>query len=332
MADTQRSDGASGARQHASSRAVTYRAAEDLIDPELRPALALLPDLSALSLAGLPTIREILARTPVLGPPVGLMVEEISIPSSNGAPACRGLLHRPASAGPHAAILNLHGGGFVAGTAQREDGAMRTLASALDAVILTIDYRLAPETPYPGALHDAVTALLWLHDQADRLAIDASRIAVRGVSAGGGLAAGLALHARDHKGPRIAFLSLVYPMLDDRTGPHPVAGKFVWPVATNRFAWTSYLDGIDPVPIYAAPGRAQDLGGLPPTFIATGAIDLFADEDIKFAQLLMRAGVPTELHVYPGAYHGFTLIGTATVAQRFERDSVEAFERALCVR
>ena len=329
MADIPHNDAWSDAHVPHPGHAVTAPSGEHLVDSDLRPALAVLPDLGGLSLANLPAIRDTLARTPPLDPPVGLTVERVWLPSGADGPAISGLLHRPASAGPHPAILNLHGGGFVAGTAEREDGAMRALAVALNAVILTIDYRLAPETPYPGALYDAVAALRWLHDQADTLTIDRARIAVRGVSAGGGLAAGLALHARDHHGPAIAFLSLVYPMLDDRTGPHPVAGTYVWPIAANRFAWSSYLAGIEQVPVYAAPARAQDLAGLPPTFIAAGAIDLFANEDIAFAQALMRSGVPTELHVYPGAYHGFTLITRAAVAQRFEHDSLDAFRRAL---
>ena len=332
MAGIRHNEGRSSLEHRRTVRAVIDPFGEDLVDPDLRPALAILPDLSGLSLASLPAIRDGLARTPPLDPPVGLSLETVTIPASGGAPAISGLLHRPAAAGPHAAILNLHGGGFVAGTAEREDGAMRMLSVALNAVILTIDYRLSPETPFPGALLDAVAALRWLHEQADILGIDPARIAVRGVSAGGGLAAGLALHARDHQGPAIAFLSLVYPMLDDRTGPHPIAGKYVWPIAANRFAWSCYLAGLDPVPAYAAPARAESFAGLPPTFIATGAIDLFAEEDISFAQALVRAGVPTELHVYPGAYHGFTLIGSAAVAQRFERDSLEAFQRALNAR
>ena len=299
------------------------------VDPDLRAALAVLPDLGSLSVDTLPGIRQLLAGIVPLDPPSGLTVENVSLAVPGEAPNVTGLLHRPATPGPHPALLNLHGGGFVAGTAEREDAAMRALCLSLDAVILSIDYRLAPETPFPGALDDAFAALNWLHDHADRLAIDRTRIAVRGVSAGGGLAAGLALYARDRSGPDLAFLSLVYPMLDDRTGPQPCAGQYVWPIAANRFAWSSYLAGIDPVPSYAAPARADSLAGLPPTFIATGSIDLFADENIRFAQRLMQSGVPTELHIYPGAYHGFTLIAASGVAQRFERDSLNALRLAL---
>ena len=302
---------------------------EELVDPDLRAALAVLPDFGSLTSETLPAVRQLLAATTPLDPPIGLTVEAVSLPGAHGAPKVTGLLHRPATSGPHAAILNLHGGGYVAGTAEREDAAMRSLALALDAVILSIDYRLAPETRFPGAIEDAFAALTWLHAEAAALNIDRARIAVRGVSAGGGLAAGLALLTRDRGGPSIAFMSLVYPMLDDRTGVHPFAGQYVWPLAANRFGWSSYLGGLDPVPIYAAPARATNLAGFPPTFIATGAIDLFIDEDLRFAQSLIGAGVPTELHVYPGAYHGFTLIAAAGVTQQFERDSLAALYRAL---
>ena len=300
----------------------------DLVDPDLRPALAVLPDLSVLSHATLPQIRAILAATQPAEATPGLTVEAVTIPGDGGQPGVPGLLYRPAGTASRPAILNLHGGGMVAGTAERDDAAMRVLSVALDAVILSIDYRLAPEAPYPAALDDSLAALAWLHEQAPRLGVDGHRIALRGTSAGGGIAAGLALLARDRGGPAIAFLSLVYPMLDDRTVEQPFAGTHVWPVAANRFGWDCYLGGIAPVPIYAAPGRADELSQLPPTFIATGAIDLFADENLRFAQGLIRAGVPTELHVYPGAYHGFTLIAGARVTQRFEQDSLMALQRA----
>lgn len=206
---------------------------------------------------------------------------------------------------------------------------MQTLCAALDVVILSVEYRLAPEHPFPAALEDAWSGLCWLHDQALAPGIDVERIAVRGVSAGGGIAAGLALAVCDGEGPAIAFLSLVYPMLDDRTGHHPVAGRHVWPLDANRFGWSSYLAGADPVPVTAAPGRCENLSGLPPTFIATGSIDLFVNEDIRFAEQLINDGVATELHVYPGAYHGFALISGSAPARQFERDSLAALREAL---
>ena len=300
-----------------------------LVDPDLRSALELLPNLGSLSADTLESVRALLAEGRPTEPVPGVTSEWIDIPGEADGTTLRALLHRPDKPGPHPAVLNLHGGGFVAGTAAREDGPMQALCAALGAVVLSVDYRLAPEHPYPAALNDGWTGLRWLHAEAQRLEIDKARIAVRGVSAGGGIAAGLALSVRDEGGPAIAYLSLVYPMLDDRTVEHAVAGRHVWPIGANRFGWSSYLGGIDPVPAHAAPGRCGNLAGLPPTFIATGSIDLFVDEDIQFAQQLLRDGVPTELHVYPGAYHGFVLIADSVPARQFERDSLAAFRRAL---
>ncbi|WP_309610248.1 alpha/beta hydrolase [Sphingomonas sp.] len=300
-----------------------------LVDPELIPALDLLPNLKTLSHESLAELRALLAEGRDPDPVPGVTTEWIMLPGRAGAPELRALLHRPTTPGPHPAVLNIHGGGYVAGTAAREDGPMQALCAELGAVILSVEYRLAPENPFPAALDDAWTGVQWLHEEPERLAIDPARIAVRGVSAGGGIAVGLALAVRDRNGPPIAFLSLVYPMLDDRTGEHPAAGRHVWPIEANRFGWSCYVGDGDEPSIYAAPARCVQLAGLPPTFIATGSIDLFIDEDLRFAQRLMHAGVPTELHVYPGAYHGFTLIATSAPARQFERDSLAAFRRAI---
>ena len=300
-----------------------------MVHPDLVAALELLPDLGSLSSDTLVDVRRLLTEGRPAEPMAGVTTEWITLKRAEGTSGLRALLQRPTTPGSHPAILNLHGGGFVAGTAAREEGPMQTLCAALDAVILSVEYRLAPEHPFPAALDDAWTGLLWLHEHAVDLHVDATRIAVRGVSAGGGIATGLALSVRDRAGPAIAFLSLVYPMLDDRTELHPVAGRHVWPVEANRFGWASYLGEAVPVPITAAPGRCDDLSKLPPTFIATGSIDLFVDEDIRFAQQLMHAGVATELHVYPGAYHGFVLITASAPARQFERDSLAALRRAL---
>lgn len=301
----------------------------ELVDPDLVAALELLPDLGSISHETLADVRRLLAEGRQAEPIAGVTTEWVVLDGIDGSPDLPALLQRPTTPGPHPAILNLHGGGFVAGTAAREEGPMQLLCAALDAVILSVEYRLAPEHPFPAALDDAWTGLRWLHGTATELGIDTARIAVRGVSAGGGIAAGLALSVRDRKGPQIAFLSLVYPMLDDRTKAHPTAGRYVWPIEANRFGWASYLGGMAQSSIYAAPARCDDLTGLPATFIATGSIDLFVDENILFAQHLMRVGVATELHVYPGAYHGFVLMTASAPARQFERDQLAAMRRAL---
>lgn len=241
---------------------------------------------------------------------------------------------RPAKA-PRPAILHLHGGGFVLFDALSMDAANRELAHQLDGVVVSVDYHLAPENPHPGPVEEAFGALLWLDRQARALGVDRTRIGVKGESAGGGLAAGLALLARDRKGPRLAFQHLVYPMLDDRTGlkedPGPFLGAFGWSAHNNRFGWSALLgdraggEGVEP---YAAPARAEALKGLPPTFLSTGALDLFAAEILTFARRLVLAGVPTELHLYPGAIHGFDLTPDADVAIRCRRDSLDALARA----
>lgn len=302
-----------------------------LVDPDLRAALTLLPDLGNLSPETLPQVRMALAGKPPQPEPDGLTITTVAIPGPPGQPDVAALLYLPSSDGLRAAMLNLHGGGFVAGSIQREDPEMRRLSLELGIVILSVDYRLAPEATFPQPLEDCFCALQWLHAQSARNCIDPARIAVRGVSAGGGLAAGLSLLARDRGGPAIAFQLLIYPMLDDRTPAQAYAGHFVWPIEANRFGWACYLSNSDSAvtSIYAAPGRAEMLAGLPPTFLATGAIDLFADEDIAYARRLISAGVATDLHVYAGAYHGFNLVAEAPVAQRFERDARDALQRAL---
>jgi acetyl esterase/lipase len=203
-------------------------------------------------------------------------------------------------------------------------------------VVVSVDYRLAPDTPHPGPVEDCYAALRWFHANAAALGVDSGRIAIGGESAGGGLAAALALLARDRAEVPVVFQLLIYPMLDDRTvispEPHPFAGEFIWTAQSNRFGWRALLGqepGSPGVSPYAAAARAENLAGLPPAFVSVGALDLFLDENIAYAQRLLRAGVPSELHVYPGAYHGFDLAFEADVTRRFRRDSLQALKRAL---
>jgi triacylglycerol lipase len=307
------------------------------VDAELLPWLDawVVPELSAATLADFRALMrpgcvpaELLARTE-------LQVREA--PGWRGVPAVELAIMRPkGAAGPLPAVLHFHGGGFIAGGARDEEAAHRALVDRLHCVWVSVGYRLAPEVPCPGALDDGQAAFAWLHTRAAELGIDPQRIGLAGVSAGGGLAAGLALRLRDASGPRPAFLYLVYPMLDDRSctraEPHSHAGEFIWTAANNSFAWAAWLGqrpGSDSVDVCAAPGRASDLHGLPPTFIATGALDLFLDENLAFAQRLLHAGVPTEFHIYPGAFHGFDLHPTARVARNARRDSEAALQRML---
>ncbi|MGA8708883.1 MAG: alpha/beta hydrolase [Steroidobacteraceae bacterium] len=319
------------------------------VDPELRRLLESFPPL-LLSLEDLPRIRaegaefwkqlNAAAATAAAdsgGAPV--RCEQQLVAGPPGAPQVRVLLYRPSQVRkPMPAYLQIHGGGYVLGSAEGSESANRELASALSALVVAVDYRLAPETRAPGSVEDCYAALQWLHDNAADLGVDAARIAIGGESAGGGLAAALALLTRDRGSIGICFQNLVYPMLDDRTAVlvnrNPHTGHHLWTHEHNRFGWSALLGGapgavgISP---YAAPARAADLRGLPPALITVGQLDLFLEEDIDYATRLMQSGVPTELHVYPGAYHGFDLEPAAQVSQAMRRDRLNALRRALAV-
>jgi len=308
-----------------------------LVDPDLLPGLELLPPFT-LTREALPEIRAALEETVAAQPLLDqLPVErrEQVIAGGAGQPM-RLLIYTPRElSAPAAALLHIHGGGYVLGSAHIGDAGNRIAAAATGAVIVAVDYRLAPETPFPGPLEDCYAALRWLHDEAGSLGVDPARVAIRGESAGGGLAAALALLARDRRGPAICHQTLIYPMIDDRTGsegdPHPHTGEFVWTAEANRFGWTALL-GREPggdTPAHAAPARAADLSRLPPAYIATGALDLFVEENMDYARRLIRAGVPTELHIYPGAYHGFEVNVGAPVVEMSGRLALDALCRAL---
>ena len=234
------------------------------------------------------------------------------------------------------AILHIHGGGFVMRDARSAVQHLQELALQLDCVIVTVDYRLAPETPFPGALNDNYASLKWLHANAAELGVDRARIALMGDSAGGGHAAMLAIALRDRGEALLVYQALVYPMLDDRTGSTrkvpPNQGLMVWSPQENRFGWSAHLGspaGSVDLPYGSVPARVEDLCGLPPTFIGVGAVDLFVDEDIEYARRLIAAGVPTELIVVPGAFHGFDGLVQAEIVQQFNAALVSALRTAL---
>ncbi len=308
-----------------------------LVDPGLWPLLDAFPT-SQFSMEQLPLIRN--TPLPVWPDPEAEAAVDLDIrqiPGPPGAPNVELRVCTPkAGAGRLPCLLHIHGGGYVVGTAATQDAPHRRLALEAGCIVASVEYRLAPETPFPGAVEDCYAALGWLIANAATLGIDGGRLGVIGESAGGGLAAALALLARDRREHALAFQHLVYPMLDDRTctttDPHPFAGEFIWTPHNNAFGWSCLL-GVPPgsagVSPYAAPARAEDLSGLPPTFISTGALDLFLDEDLDYARRLTRAGVPVELHVYPGAVHAFDLAGTVEVALQARGDSLAALRRAM---
>jgi len=308
-----------------------------LVDPELLGLLDLWPTL-IVDATTLPLLRDP-SRIPV--PPIANpeRVERTMMvaPGRDGAPDVPLICYRPAGRAGEAlpCIYHIHGGGYIAGATGGLEPLHRELVDTLGCALVTVDYRLAPETPFPGPLEDCYTGLAWLMAHAGEVGIHPSRIGVKGESAGGGLAAALALLVRDRGEYALAFQHLAYPMLDDRTcvgEPNPLTGDYIWTPASNAFGWRCYL-GAEPggteISPYAAPARAADLAGLPPAFIATGSLDLFVEEDIAYATRLLRAGVATELHVYPGGVHAFDIHPTARIARQMRRDSTDWLRRQL---
>jgi acetyl esterase/lipase len=270
-----------------------------------------------------------------MSPPMPDAREELQIP---GTPTVRVLMYRPRNPRPPSgAIVYMHGGGFISGVAEIDDATCVRLAQEHNAVVLNVDYRLAPEASFPGPVEDCHAALRWTLSQAPSFGVDPSRVVIMGPSAGGGLAAATALLHRDRGGAPLAGQILIYPMLDARTGTadapvdNPTAGEFVWTRPINRFAWRA-MRGAAPLPSgregHYSPSLASDLKSLPPTFLAVGSLDLFMDEDVDYALRLSRAGVPVELHVYAGGVHGFDLFPGQTT-DRFSADLRDALARFL---
>jgi acetyl esterase/lipase len=241
--------------------------------------------------------------------PLDLVREDRLVPGEQGGPDVSvSVLRRRDHAGRGAGLLYLHGGAMLVG--DRFHGIDRIVewVHAFDAVAVTVEYRLAPEHPYPAAVHDCFAALKWAAEHASELGFDARQLVISGLSAGGGLAAGVALLARDRGGPSLAGQILMCPMLDDRdetVSALQMQGVGVWDRASNQTAWRALLGDAREVPVYAAPARATDLTGLPPAYIDCGTSEVFRDEAVAYASALWAAGVSAELHVWAGGFHGF---------------------------
>lgn len=250
--------------------------------------------------------RELLVA---LAPSMDIATEDLRVPGPGGAPDLRLRIYRPANAeSASAAVYVIHGGGMVTGSIETEELVAMRLCERLGCQVASVEYRLAPEHPFPAPQEDCYAGLAWLSGQAEELGIAADRIALFGVSAGAGLAASTALMARDRGGPELAFQLLGCPMLDDRgetPSSHEIVDLKVWDREANLEGWSCLLGDADPATArYASPARCVDLRGLPPTYVDVGELDGFRDEAIEYAARLLRAGIPTELFVYPGGVHG----------------------------
>jgi acetyl esterase/lipase len=312
---------------------------EQSLDPELRAALVAMPPLGNLLIDNIVNARQ--ATTEMLaafqGPPSeNVTIEDRSIPGPAGAPDVRIRFYAPR---PQTEVLPgllwIHGGGFLMGAPAMDDRLCQRFVEEVGCVIVSVDWRLAPENPFPAGVEDCYAALVWMVKHASELLIDPDRIAVAGASAGGGVTAAVALLARDRGGPRLAFQMPLYGCLDDRhitLSSIEITDERVWNRDISQRAWKLYLAGSDENAIspYAAPARAENLADLPPAYICIGEADLMRDENIEYAMRLMQAGVSTELHIYPGAFHGFDImVPTAQVSQRAVSEYVAALKRGL---
>jgi acetyl esterase/lipase len=304
----------------------------ELIDPNLLPALEHFPpQLSLITRGSVVEARALVSQMLKTKDTEGVSVTKKQISSAEGEITV--FIYQPKNIPRNKpGILWIHGGGFIMGNADSNDFAGE-FSKELNATVVSVDYRLAPEHPFPAGLNDSYTALLWMVENAKELGVDSNRIVVGGDSAGAGMAAGLVLRSRDEKKPKIALQFLLYPMLDNLhdTPSGSIEDYPVWNRQTSFNAWEMYLNGkpgANASP-YASAARAKDVSGLPPTFITTGAVDLFRDEIIDYAQRLMASGVPTQLAVFPGMYHGGQVfVPDATVSQRMKRTYINALEDA----
>lgn len=306
---------------------MTYR-----FDPELVPWLAAMP---AVDLSDPARVRAASAVRRGEAPrelPIPLAVADRLVPGLADDPDVAVRVYAPAGRGEVLpGLVYIHGGGFVIGSVDGDDARTREIAAAAEAVVVSVEYRLAPEHPFPAGLRDCFAVLTYLAKNAAELGIDPRHIGVAGNSAGGGLAAATALMARDQGGPELCMQYLSIPELDDRLETPSMRAYTDTPVANRAnviITWQHYLAG-QQATAYAAPARAADLTGLPPSYVAVCEFDPLRDEGIEYAQRLVQAGVPVELHLYPGTFHGSSRITSAAISQRMSRDSSEAIRRLL---
>jgi acetyl esterase/lipase len=301
----------------------------DKLDAELRPALEQLPSLE-ITRDNVVEIRALMASRPVPPLPLEVQRHDHVVPGQSADVPVH--VFRKSDRPKQSALLWIHGGGYIIGSALDERA--RVIAHELDCTVCSVDYRLAPEHPFPAGPEDCYAALEWIMANGAALGIDTSRVAIGGPSAGGGMAAGVALMNRDRANHPLRLQLLLYPMIDNLHATE--SGQYenhpIWNQGTSFRAWEMYLDG-EPGPAaspYAAAARADDLRGLPPAYVCVGSEDLFRDEDVAYAQRLMRADVPCELAVFPGLYHGGDMfVPNAAISRRLMRSVLASLGDAL---
>lgn len=307
------------------------------VDPEYRPMMGFLPELDVSDAEkARAVILSMKTEDPMSSVPAGVVVDRRTAPATDGSDIDLVVFRPEDRLGQTLpCIVYFHGGGFVFGDAATDVRVPSALAANLGSVVVSVNYRLAPEHPFPTPFDDAFDALTWIAGDND-LGIDPTRIVLAGISAGAGLAAAVALEARDVGGPAVIFQALDSPVLDDRlltTSATEYTDSPLWNRQNGIDSWRHYLgDDADrsATSEYAAPARAGDLSGLPPAYIAVTSFDPLRDEGIDYAQRLTQAGVPTELHLYPGTFHGSSgVFPQASISQRIDADYTAAIRRAL---
>jgi acetyl esterase/lipase len=299
----------------------------EALDPEIWEAVRDIPDF-VFSVETVPMMR----ANAVFAPVESQDIERTELRTGPEGVVEMTLLRPRDAVGDLPVLYWMHGGGTVIGNRFMDNDRLNEWCRSLSCVCVSVEYRLAPEAPYPAAIDDCDEGLRYIVDHAAELRLDPRRIGLAGRSAGGGLAAALALRWRNRGDDHVAFQYLEYPMLDDRmnTPSSMLDGLPLWSRESNAFGWRSYLGdrcGTDDVPPDAAPARAVELAGLPPTFITVGTADCLRDEAIEFAARLCRANVPAELHVYAGAVHGFDMFADCAVVRCAARDSADWLAR-----
>ena len=308
---------------------------ENRIDPELRETLLLMPPLDLKNLQATREGLAAIAQPAPIADNISIENKMIQGPGENDSLRIR--IYKPKGKEENLpALLWIHGGGYVLGAPEGDDLLCQRFVNEANCIVVSVDYRLAPEYPYPTPLEDCYTALKWVADHVKDLGIDSTRIGVAGASAGGGLTAALALLARDRSYPNLCFQMPLYPMIDDRNNTPSaleITGHMVWNHDLNQNGWEMYLNGdngSENISQYAAAARAEDLSGLPFTYTCVGQLDPFRDETLQYVTRLCQAGVDVEFHLYPGCYHAFeSFVPTAAISQRAATEYVEAAKYVL---